>query len=731
MKQPTLDQLFRTTMDLFARPHSFAAGLDWIDRVLPHFTAACCDAVAEGTDDTLKAWREWLTGTGGEAIREAGDAETFLWRRAWLTLLINTAIDLRKDNSFRDDAARKNLASTLAERGIAPFATFPPAFWRATVEMLAGSTAQAFIASDFGTRGRGRFADGNIAPHPPITIAFPLVLSEQMVVGGESINVLVANLKLEFSPFGDGQIFPDPAQMAIRCFDPRFGGIFAQAAEMVLRHIAPTPPPSVSVRLIARKPEHEVFLQKLVLRGGSAGGALAMAFYAMAQRRTIDQNLAVSFALAGADETATDNFCHAVGGAYEKARGCARENIKTLVVSTEQASQVGFYGHLQSVVIVGAMTIAEAFQLVDSSMVVAAPPTLVSITEDGGVLPLGSPLYLERRSDQAFHAALDVRPMIVLVKGPRQIGKTSLLVRGVDRARQSGAKLVYVDLQSIGRDGLRTQRDLFSALSRIFARELGLDVTMDDMYDDRDGPNKNFENFLFKHVLGSPVIWFMDEVDRLFDFDFYTDVFSLMRSWHNRRPVHSELANLTLVLSYATETHLLIEDIYQSPFNVGVKVELEDFRLEQVAELNNRLHCPLKSDEERQHFYGLVGGHPHLVCRGLSWMSQEGKGIDAFAEQASRDNGPFGAHLRRLRMLSHNPDQLGAIQDLLSGKPCRSADAFLHLRSAGVLVGDDCRNAEMRCRIYADYLRGHILPGKATQPPKTALWWRKLWRAAP
>ena len=53
-----------------------------------------------------------------------------------------------------------------------------------------------------------------------------------------------------------------------------------------------------------------------------------------------------------------------------------------------------------------------------------------------GHLPLGSPLYVERPFEPAFHESILRRDPIVLVKGAQQTGKTSLLVRGLDRARR-------------------------------------------------------------------------------------------------------------------------------------------------------------------------------------------------------------------------------------------------------------------------------------------------------
>ena len=688
-----LEQLYSNTLDLFSGPGRDMAALDWTDRVLPHFTEACRRSVHDSTADTFHLWRTWLTGEGIAAIRLAGETDSYVWRSAWLTMLIDAAQALSEALSSRGDMSkdRREIAKKLFAGAPDPLDQFPPSFWQNVVDWMGSEASSPEI------------------PAQAVGV-FPLALSEPMVVDGDAIDCLMAELHLESTPYEGGEVYLHPEQVAIRGLDKEFLRAFDHAGREAAALVRSGPLPSVRVRILPRRPEHEVFLQKLMLRGPSGGGALATALYALWSGQPISRRLAISFALCGPGMNKSDGRCHAVGGACEKVRGCAAAGVHTLIVSAEQASQVSFYAHIQRVAIAGAESIADAVKVIGTVATHTPAASYVPPTaSDDGVLPLGSPLYVDRRSDGAFHAALALRPMIVLVKGARQIGKTSLLVRGVEHIRRRDVRMVYVDLQSIERGNLRTQRELFSTLSRIFARELGLAVTMDEIYDERDGPNKNFENFLFRHALGASVIWFMDEVDRLFDFDYYTDVFSLMRSWHNRRPVHSELANLTLVLSYATETHLLIEDVYQSPFNVGVKVEIEDFTPEQLAGLNARMGHPIRTEAEMQQFVSLVGGHPHLACRGLSWIANERRGIGEFARHASSDSGPFGSHLRSLLKLSQSPEQASAVAAALSGRPCRNNDAFLHLRSAGVVLGDDCSSMRMRCGIYSTYLRRHLL----------------------
>ena len=89
-------------------------------------------------------------------------------------------------------------------------------------------------------------------------------------------------------------------------------------------------------------------------------------------------------------------------------------------------------------------------------------------------------------------------------------------------------------------------------------------------------------------------------------------VFGLFRSWHNERALDPQgpWGRFTLAIAYATEAHLFITDLNQSPFNVGTRLALADFTLEQVAELNWRYGSPLRGEPELAGFVHLAGGHP-------------------------------------------------------------------------------------------------------------------------
>ena len=337
----------------------------------------------------------------------------------------------------------------------------------------------------------------------------------------------------------------------------------------------------------------------------------------------------------------------------------------------------------------------------------------------GGAVPLNSQFYIVRPTDEEFRAAITRRDSIVLVKGARQMGKTSLLARGLQQAREQGARVVLTDFQTLNASHLQSADTLFLTLAEMLADQLDLDILPSEVWNPGRGPNMNLERYLRKPVLSSveqPIVWGLDEVDRLFSCDYGSEVFGLFRSWHNKRALDPSgpWSRLTLAIAYATEAHLFIKDLNQSPFNVGTRLSLDDFNIEQIAELNSRYESPLKSRSEIERFHALVGGQPYLVRRGLDEMTAHAMSIEAFEALADRDEGMFGDHLRRILVtISQDPGLTEAVRAVLCGRQIQSPAEFYRLRSTGVLAGDSTSTAEPRCKLYATYLSRHLLSGSS------------------
>jgi DNA-binding SARP family transcriptional activator len=328
----------------------------------------------------------------------------------------------------------------------------------------------------------------------------------------------------------------------------------------------------------------------------------------------------------------------------------------------------------------------------------------------GGAVPLNSSHYLARREDDEFINALRSGEGIILIKGARQMGMTSLLARGLQNARREGAAVVHVDLETYSPEQMVAADSLCHAFAQDLSDQLDLDVTPEAIWGADYSPSRKLERYLRQQVLlpmEGRLIWAIDSVDALNGRDYSSSIFGLFRSWHNRRALDPEgpWQKLSLVLIYSTEAHLLIPDRHQSPFNVGYPVTLNDFTPEQIAELNARYGSPMAHGEQIASYFHLLSGHPYLSSLGLALLCNGGTALPDLIAESDSDEGPFGPHLRQmLADLRRNPELVAAVKCILNNETLVSSSDFYRLRTAGIVVGKSVQTATMRCELYRSYL---------------------------
>jgi hypothetical protein len=181
----------------------------------------------------------------------------------------------------------------------------------------------------------------------------------------------------------------------------------------------------------------------------------------------------------------------------------------------------------------------------------------------------------------------------------------------------------------------------------------------------------------------------------------------MLRNWHNSRAIDPIWKQLDLALVTSTEPYQLIQNLNQSPFNVGEVIDLADFTLEQVADLNRRHGAPLTPGDE-QHLMTILSGHPYLVRRALYLVASKRLSATELFSQATDERGPFGDHLRYHLFRFHGKkDLIEGMQQVISKNTCADDLVFFRLRGAG-LVKREGRAVMPRCQLYAIYFREHL-----------------------
>lgn len=327
-----------------------------------------------------------------------------------------------------------------------------------------------------------------------------------------------------------------------------------------------------------------------------------------------------------------------------------------------------------------------------------------------GEVRLASRFYIARQplEDRAMETVIQPGALI-RIKAPRQMGKTSLMARLLARAEQAGYRKVALTFHRVDREDFADlDRFLYRFCARI-ARALQLPYCLSDYWDDLFGSKDNctayFEEYLLAQ-LDAPLVLGLDEVDVVFQYPaIASDFFGLLRSWHEDAKNRAIWQKLNLVVVHSTEVYVPME-LNQSPFNVGLPVELPEFSPQQVAELARRHGLNWQRDRVLQ-LMQMVGGHPYLVRLALYHFAQGDFSLQEFLDTATTESGLYREHLHRhLWNLERYPELAAAMEDVVvASEPIRlNMTLGIRLCSLG-LVKLEGNRVKPSCQLYRQYFR--------------------------
>jgi hypothetical protein len=234
----------------------------------------------------------------------------------------------------------------------------------------------------------------------------------------------------------------------------------------------------------------------------------------------------------------------------------------------------------------------------------------------GGTMHPDSPSYVERAADdELFELALAGEFCYVLT--PRQMGKSSLMIRTVHSLRSLGVRSAIIDLTMMGASSMDTwYLDLVTELSD--ALDLSVDAEVWWQAHAHLGQVRRFANFLRDVVLmeiENKVVIFIDEIDTTLNLDFSDDFFAAIRAMYNARAKEPRFERLTFVLLGVATPSDLVEDQTRTPFNIGQAIELQEFSWANAQVLQSGWAgldlTQRKSIMER--VFHWTNGHPYLT----------------------------------------------------------------------------------------------------------------------
>lgn len=246
----------------------------------------------------------------------------------------------------------------------------------------------------------------------------------------------------------------------------------------------------------------------------------------------------------------------------------------------------------------------------------------------GGALPADASTYVVREADTAIFEALLVGEYCHILDA-RQMGKSSLRARTMQRLRSEGIVSTEIELSGIGSQQI-TARQWYGGIIWELISGFSLSVNRRQWLSEHDSlsPVKRLGTFIETVLLtqiSQSIVIFFDEIDSILGLDFSTDdFFALIRHCYEKRASDQRYRRLSIVLiGAASPSDLIFNKPQSTPFNIGRAIALKGFQNHEVTPLAQGFEQEVRDPAELlKHILYWTGGQPFLTQKICSLIRQ-------------------------------------------------------------------------------------------------------------
>ena len=322
----------------------------------------------------------------------------------------------------------------------------------------------------------------------------------------------------------------------------------------------------------------------------------------------------------------------------------------------------------------------------------------------GGSLPMNAPTYVVRAADRYLYKALK-QGNFCYILNPRQMGKSSLMVRMINYLQHEGFSCGAIDLTRIGSENI-TPEQWYKGLAVELWRSFSLlkKVNFKTWWQEQEGLSgiqklsQFIEEILLVEVsqqdkIDLPnIVIFIDEIDSLLGLKFpVDDFFALIRSCYNQRSINLEYQRLTFTFLGVATPNELISNRQRTPFNIGKAIQLNGFQQHEAQPLLSGLTD--KTDNPQavlKEVLAWTNGQPFLTQKICQLISNDLSVVPVNGEAEWITN------LVRTRIIENwesqdEPEHLRTIRDRLFNSPnyTQLRELYQQIRHQGRMIAVD------------------------------------------
>lgn len=331
----------------------------------------------------------------------------------------------------------------------------------------------------------------------------------------------------------------------------------------------------------------------------------------------------------------------------------------------------------------------------------------ISVVENNGYFYIVRSRLEHRCSEEVVKAGTLIR-----IKSPERMGKSLMMGRVLEYATQQGYRTATIDLREVNKEFFADINKFLQWFCACVGDQLEIEQRPKDAWKGFLGANTNCTKYVEKYFLNSadsPLVIAIDNFDRVFKYsEIEADFCGLLRGWFEKVNTSKVWGKLRQIIVYSEESSTT-QNINQSPFNVGLPIDIDELNGSEVLALISTYGLSWTVAEVEK-LMDMIGGHPYLIQKAIDQIAHQNISLETLLRTAPTEAGIYKDHLvKRLQKLEANPDLVVAMKLVVdSDLPVNlKAQEALKLDSMG-LIKRQGQDIVSRCNLYRLYFKNRL-----------------------